>query len=721
MKSRRPLITLLLASLSICGASVFVSTNKTKVAFATVGEYETSASTFYSGITATSGKALLGQVHDVMATNHKHYTTYADCFDNTYVSATDPGTKSGYITDFYGQRDYEVTKHVSGSTGWNREHVWAKSQSSGTFVESGAGGDIHHIRPEDNHINSCRGNLPFGNVRTKTSSYTTATSSLYSFTGGYYTTSAFEPLDSVKGDVARILMYVYAHYSSPSNVGGTATSSYFGNLQIRNIVDGSTDSECWKILLDWNKNDPVSQAERIRNEEAASLTGTRNAFIDHPEYADAIWGSTPIEQGGSSSSSSESSTGSSSSSSEETSSSSSENPVTPTSNIDVITAEKTGVSTTSYSQWSYTNNATYVGKTATNKGNIQLNSNTGIGIVSTASTKELDTLTINISEGTNSIKVFASNTPYTSVADLTSSSTYGTLVETVSSTETIDLSGYKYFGLLPVKGVVYISSIEASYKEEGAPVETNPAEFLKKVETKSSLKYKWTKSEDTTTTTNYSYKKVTSALSDYSGKYLIVCEDTKQAFNSSASSLNSTDNHSTITITSSTINYNETTSAYAVDIAKHDSGYSIKASNGTYIGMSSDTNGLNTSSTPLVNGISVSNGVADIVGTGKAVLRYNISASMFRYYKSSSYTAQSAIALYKLTGENEEASTTTYTYSDVALRFGAVLPYSDWATLTSKTNVTGYGVVAGVASSLTTTIESLYKNSKENVSSTKWI
>ncbi|MCQ2773082.1 MAG: hypothetical protein MJ238_07435, partial [Bacilli bacterium] len=56
-----------------------------------------------------------------------------------------------------------------------------------------------------------------------------------------------------------------------------------------------------------------------------------------------------------------------------------------------------------------------------------------------------------------------------------------------------------------------------------------------------------------------------------------------------------------------------------------------------------------------------------------------------------------------------------------ALRFGAVLPYSDWTTLTSKTNVTGYGVIAGVASSLTTTIESLYKNSKENISSTKWI
>jgi len=68
---------------------------------ASVGSYSTSASTYYSGITATSGATLLGQLHDLLATTHKTYTTYDDCKNPTYVYATDAGTSSSYVRDFY--------------------------------------------------------------------------------------------------------------------------------------------------------------------------------------------------------------------------------------------------------------------------------------------------------------------------------------------------------------------------------------------------------------------------------------------------------------------------------------------------------------------------------------------------------------------------------------------------------------------------------------------
>ena len=71
---------------------------------ASVGNYSTSASTYYSGITAISGATLLGQLHDLLATTHKTYTTYDDCKNPTYVYATDAGTSSSYVRDFCMQK-----------------------------------------------------------------------------------------------------------------------------------------------------------------------------------------------------------------------------------------------------------------------------------------------------------------------------------------------------------------------------------------------------------------------------------------------------------------------------------------------------------------------------------------------------------------------------------------------------------------------------------------
>lgn len=44
------------------------------------------------------------------------------------------------------------------------------------------------------------------------------------------------------------------------------------------------------ILLQWNAADPVDACEMRRNDRIhAQWQGNRNPFIDHPEWADAIW------------------------------------------------------------------------------------------------------------------------------------------------------------------------------------------------------------------------------------------------------------------------------------------------------------------------------------------------------------------------------------------------------------------------------------------------
>ena len=44
------------------------------------------------------------------------------------------------------------------------------------------------------------------------------------------------------------------------------------------------------MLLEWNRIDPVSDTEIIRNNYIYTIQGNRNPFIDNANYANAIWG-----------------------------------------------------------------------------------------------------------------------------------------------------------------------------------------------------------------------------------------------------------------------------------------------------------------------------------------------------------------------------------------------------------------------------------------------
>lgn len=261
---------------------------------ATVPAY---SGTYYKGITATSGDALLGQLHDLIVTTHNYYTSYSDCKTKSILS--DPGSKSGTVLEFYTHDDITETKwDVSG--GWNREHVWPKSLSNNLWkdVSSGTrngGTDLHHIRPSEKDLNNARGNCLYGEVSGGTAQYASGTGTLGGYRSGSNTNGVFEPLDNVKGDVARIIMYVYTHYNSASIVHGTADcSAAHGSLPITDVISKDTSDEAWTMLLDWNKNDPVDDIERFRNNAVYDIQGNRNPFIDNEKYANAIWGGEPL-------------------------------------------------------------------------------------------------------------------------------------------------------------------------------------------------------------------------------------------------------------------------------------------------------------------------------------------------------------------------------------------------------------------------------------------
>ncbi|WP_372744618.1 endonuclease [Lutibacter sp.] len=176
--------------------------------------------------------------------------------------------------------DHAGSTYIAGK--WNREHVFAKSLANPALVaESGLvspGSDVHNLRPADQDRNSTRSNNKF----TDGSGF----SRIISTNGGWY------PGDEWKGDIARIVLYMYTRYN-----GDGSQSSETNCLPI-NVGFGtvnSTDSNMVDLFLQWNVEDPVSDFEANRNEVLAGIQGNRNPFIDNPYLATLIWGGLAAE------------------------------------------------------------------------------------------------------------------------------------------------------------------------------------------------------------------------------------------------------------------------------------------------------------------------------------------------------------------------------------------------------------------------------------------
>ena len=312
------LIFLLGASLSI-GIGISIDSNinnDVTPTYAAVGDYSTDASIYYQNITATSGKPLAGQLHDLITSTHRTYTTYDDNGKNGYQKETDRyyengSPVNGYIYEFYsGVKWPNGWNSNAGNTsgGYNREHVWCQSKSTGLWGTTGGGADMHHIRPSETRLNSARGNNPFGEIANRESHKTYAkfgNNATYAL-GGYVSGGTFEPLDNKKGDVARIVLYLYLHYNSYSvsslfdgyaSTNGNGSSSYFATtlMPLTNITANNTEEDALKMLLKWNSSDPVDDIERRRNDKVATYQGNRNPFIDNSNYAELIWGNNPID------------------------------------------------------------------------------------------------------------------------------------------------------------------------------------------------------------------------------------------------------------------------------------------------------------------------------------------------------------------------------------------------------------------------------------------
>ena len=148
------------------------------------------------------------------------------------------------------------------------------------------------------------------------------------------------------------------------------------------------------------------------------------------------------------------------------------------------------------------------------------------------------------------------------------------------------------------------------------------------------------------------FVKVTSAPSDWSGTYLIVCEEANVAFKGSITA-DATGANVSVTISSGVIAATDDLKKEVVTIAAVEGGYSVKTASGKYIYGIASSNKLNFSDSykeAQLNTITLEIAGDVLLTSGTSVLRYNDQSGQerFRYYKSKSYSSQKAVFLYKL-------------------------------------------------------------------------
>ena len=181
-------------------------------------------------------------------------------------------------------RDNSLQDTGSGeSFKWNREHVYSRSLANPNLTtnQPGPGTDAHNLRPADRNRNTERSNFKFGEG-SGNSGFSQVT-----YAGNR---NAWYPGDEWKGDVARMMMYMYVRYDGqclPTGVG-------VGDTQF-------TPDDMIDLFLKWNVEDKVSAIEIARNtyhEDTANnnyAQGNRNPFIDNPYLATRIWGGDSAE------------------------------------------------------------------------------------------------------------------------------------------------------------------------------------------------------------------------------------------------------------------------------------------------------------------------------------------------------------------------------------------------------------------------------------------
>ena len=535
---------------------------------------------YYNGASGKTGDELKIALHNIIK-NH-HVVSYGGLINAFAYTDCKP---NGKIWDIYSNCEYVTTEGLCGDYEqegdcWNREHTWPQSWFN---EQNGPRSDLFHVYPTDGYVNGRRSNYPYGEVNKPT--YTSGNGSKLGpcVTSGYSGT-VFEPIDEYKGDIARGLFYLSVRYYEEDE-----------DWAVSNMTNKSVIKDwAMTMLLRWSDEDPVSQKEIDRNNAVYGYQNNRNPFIDHPEYAHMIWDEGWVGTSYNITCATGLSHGS-------------------------ITAPETAlegsaVTITAIPQAGYMVGTWSVYKTG--------NQNV------TVSVSEDGTFIMPKFDVTVSATFVQNNTLYTislgavNHGYISASANQAKSGTNITLTATPD-SGYSLYSWYVFKTGDMNTTVGVSGNSFVMPAfdVTVMATFVQGGSS--------------------NYVKLDTAPTDWSGEYLIVCENRGVAFNGTID--NNWGRCSNVSISNGTIGSNVTTDSYKVVIAPYSSGYKIQFPDGKYMNWTTEKK-FSEGVTPAAYSLSVSGGNI-LISYGDCQLQYNYNSGNggLRSYK----TNQTPIQLYK--------------------------------------------------------------------------
>ena len=249
---------------------------------------------YYSNLEGKKTADLKTALHDIICQDTTHYLKYGSGVGYTWQGfySTDRDLSNNEVIDMYSdaQRFFDANYIALGYKGFGMtiqiEHSVPKSWWGCDIDHPDcAARDLNHLYPSDGSYNNYKSNNPLG-VVTGTLAHTNGVSKIGIGTYSGYSGTVFEPADQYKGDFARSYFYIataYQHYLYK-----------WDQTADGNMMEGNTypTLKPWAIelLLQWSRQDPVSDKERSRVENVFAVQKNRNPFIDYPQLVEYIWG-----------------------------------------------------------------------------------------------------------------------------------------------------------------------------------------------------------------------------------------------------------------------------------------------------------------------------------------------------------------------------------------------------------------------------------------------
>lgn len=305
-------------ALTTLTVSMFLSASGCDVGDKLVGEFDYTAADvipdgpdleYYALVDESDATTLRETLHETIDDHWWYYYTHSsrtDMWDILEHAQTDPDDPDRVI-DIYQNASFQ--KWTTGNTDYDREHTWPKSLGFPKNIKYNYPyTDGHHLMLANGDYNSERGNKPFGDCTGSCDEWSTLPNGDHggsrdedpetsNWTRGFNLNGVWDVWRGRRGDVARAMFYMDVRYEGgfhgvtdkmepdliltddldliESDTRNNRTIGYMGHLS---------------TLLQWHRDDPVSDEERHRHNVIATYQKNRNPFIDHPEWVECIFG-----------------------------------------------------------------------------------------------------------------------------------------------------------------------------------------------------------------------------------------------------------------------------------------------------------------------------------------------------------------------------------------------------------------------------------------------